>query len=68
MRRSERTTAVCVIRVERQSTGPLITLRVNYDIVRHSTDAPRITTDVEEALVAVREFLEHATGEQLTRP
>lgn len=68
MQKSERTTAVCVIRVERQPTGPLITLRINYDIARRSTDALRTTNDVDEALVAVREFLEHSTGEQLARP
>jgi hypothetical protein len=67
VQRPERTAAVCVIRIERQSSGPLITIRINYNIAGVSTDAVQTESDVGSALVAVREFLEHASGEQLAR-
>ncbi len=62
MQRTEPTTAVCVIRIERQPTRPLITIRINYDITRVSTDAVRVMSDAESALDTVRDFLEHASG------
>ena len=65
MQPPERATAVCVIRVARQSSGPLITIRINYDIATVPTDTLSSTSDIGAALVAVREFLEHASGEQL---
>jgi hypothetical protein len=52
-----------VIRIERQASRPLITIRVNYDIARFSIDALQNVPDVGAALVAVRKFLEHASGE-----
>jgi len=65
VQRTEPTTAVCVVRIERQPTRPLITIRINYDITRVSTDAVRVMADAEAALEAVRDFLEHASGERV---
>ena len=65
MQPPKRATAVCVIRVARQSSGPLITMRINYDIATVPTDTMLSTSEIGEALVAMREFLERASGEQL---
>lgn len=48
---------MCVVRVETQAHGVLITLRFNPDIERLSTGAESTTADAAAALRTVREFL-----------
>jgi hypothetical protein len=50
--------AVCVIRLEHQSDGPLIALRLTLDINSTSGERRMTFIDLEEALAAVREFIE----------
>ncbi|WP_159403727.1 hypothetical protein [Streptomyces sp. NRRL S-646] len=48
---------VCVVRVEAQPYGPLITVRVKPDLGQALT-AKATTTDTEAAVTLVREFLQ----------
>jgi len=47
----------CVIRVETQGSGVLITLRTNLDADQVSTERLRRVAEVETAVQVVREFL-----------
>jgi hypothetical protein len=51
-------TGVCLVRIERQRRGVLVTLRTNDDIEQLSTERARVVADVAEAVRAVRDFLE----------
>jgi hypothetical protein len=50
-------TGVCVIRVEVQSRGILITLRINPDAEQVSTERVHRVADVETAVQIVSDFL-----------
>lgn len=50
-------TGVCVIRVEVQRRGILITLRINPDAAQVSTERVRRVADVETAVQIVSDFL-----------
>lgn len=47
---------VCVIRVELQGAGALITLRSNIDIANVSGESSLVVADTDAALAAVRAF------------
>ena len=49
--------AVCVVRVERQDAGLLITLVINADIDRVSTPRLLHYADIDAAVDAIRRFL-----------
>jgi hypothetical protein len=51
-------TGVCVVRVEAQSIGILITLRINPDAEQVSTERVLKVADVETAVQIVSEFLD----------
>jgi hypothetical protein len=51
-------TGVCLIRIEIQQRGPLITLRTNDDIQQVSTERVQVVADVDTAVDAVRTFLD----------
>jgi hypothetical protein len=53
-------TSVCVIRVERQAHGLLITLLTTLDIAAGTEDPPRRFADPGAALNAVAAFLDAA--------
>ncbi|MEC4018793.1 hypothetical protein [Streptomyces sp. H27-D2] len=57
MAAGETRTGVCVVRVEAQTHGLLITLRLNPEIERFSTGVSVSTADAESAVQIVREFL-----------
>ncbi|MFG2502983.1 hypothetical protein ACGFSB_32850 [Streptomyces sp. NPDC048441] len=48
---------VCLVRVEVQTRGVLITVRTHTDVERDTTAARTSTTDAESAVQTVREFL-----------
>jgi|tagenome__1003787_1003787.scaffolds.fasta_scaffold19902991_2 hypothetical protein len=50
-------TGVCLVRIEIQQRGLLITLRTNDDIEQISTERVQIVADVDAAVDAVRGFL-----------
>jgi len=50
-------TGVCVIRIELQSSGVLITLLENPDVEQVSTAQTSVQADVDAAVQAVQEFL-----------
>jgi hypothetical protein len=50
-------TGVCLVRIERQGSGVLITLRTNDDIRQLSTERVDTVADVGAAVQLVREFL-----------
>lgn len=50
-------TGVCLVRIEAQGRGVLITLRTNDDIDQVSTERVRTVADVGAAVQMVREFL-----------
>lgn len=50
--------AVCVVRVERQSSGLLITVTVHRDVLNEHSDPPQHFSDVGDAIGAVTGFLE----------
>ena len=50
-------TGVCLVRIERQGSGVLITLRTNDDIRQLSTERVDTVADVGAAVQMVREFL-----------
>lgn len=55
-------TGVCVVRVEVQSRGILITLRINPDVEQVSTERVLKVADVETAIQIVSEFLDSFAG------
>jgi hypothetical protein len=57
MRHNPGSTAVCIVRVERQGDGLLITLLTNSNIAEASSERSTKLTGIDEALAAVREFL-----------
>jgi hypothetical protein len=58
MARSIPKTAVCIIRVERQSWGLVITVTVNRDVSRARPEEPVRFTSTSEAAAAVAGFLD----------
>ncbi len=50
-------TAVCILRIERESWGLVITVTVNRDISRAYQEEPVRYTSTSEAAAAVAEFL-----------
>jgi hypothetical protein len=50
-------TGICLVRIEAQNRGLLITLRMNSDVLQVSSEQILIVMDVEAAVQAVREFL-----------
>jgi len=50
-------TGVCLVRIEAQDSGVLITLRTNADVQQVSTEQILVVADVEVAVQVVREFL-----------
>ncbi|MEV7888637.1 hypothetical protein ACWD3I_20245 [Streptomyces sp. NPDC002817] len=59
MRHEPNRTGVCLIRIEVQRGGVLVTVRQNPDIEQVSTERVLTFPDVESAVAAVREFLGH---------
>jgi hypothetical protein len=57
MRHDPWRTGVCVVRIEIQRSGVLITLRTNADVTRPSAERVVVLADVNAAVEAVREFL-----------
>ena len=57
MRNDHSRTGVCVVRVESQRSGVLITVRTNADVVQLSAERVIVVADVEAAVEAVRAFL-----------
>jgi hypothetical protein len=53
---------ICLVRIERQGSGVLITLRTNDDIEQVSTERVRTVADVAAAVQIVREFLDAYAG------
>ena len=51
-------TGVCVLRVQRQTTGLLITVITNPDVETRAAERSRRLPDVDAATSAVHEFLE----------
>jgi hypothetical protein len=58
MARSESRTSVCIIRIERESWGLIITVTVNRDVSRARAEAPVRFTTPSEAAAAVARFLD----------
>jgi hypothetical protein len=50
-------TGVCVVRIETQRSGILITLRTNADVAQLSAERVIVVAEVEAAVEAVRKFL-----------
>lgn len=50
-------TGVCVVRIERQRGGILITLRSNADVAKLPVERVIVVADVEAAVETVRRFL-----------
>jgi hypothetical protein len=57
MRHDPPRTGVCLVRIENQRSGMLITLRINNDVTQLSTERVVIVADIEAAVEAVRTFL-----------
>lgn len=57
MRHGPSKSGVCVVRIERQRRGMLITLRIIPDVTQVSTVRVEVVADIETALKTVREFL-----------
>jgi hypothetical protein len=56
--------AVCIIRVEVESWGPVITMTVNHDIATGSAEPVVRFADTGEAAAAVAAFLESFSQEK----
>lgn len=56
-------TGVCVLRVQRQPSGLLITVLMNPDVDTRTAEESRRLPDVEAATAAVHEFLERFAEE-----
>ena len=63
MRRHPSRAAVCILRVEEESWGLLITMTVNRDIASRSAEPLVRFSDIEEATAAVAAFLQSFAGE-----
>jgi hypothetical protein len=50
-------TGVCLVRIQTQQRGVLITLRTNDDVEQVSTERVQVVTDIDAAVAAVRAFL-----------
>jgi hypothetical protein len=50
-------TGVCVVRIESQRSGILVTLRTNADVAKLPVERVIVVADVEAAVEAVRSFL-----------
>jgi hypothetical protein len=61
MMRRQPKAAVCIVRVEPQSWGQLITVTVNRDVARSATEAATCYSEPEAALAAVADFLRSLT-------
>ena len=57
MRANPGRTGVCLVRIESQRSGVLITLRTNPDIDQISTERVVVMADIGAATEAVRSFL-----------
>jgi hypothetical protein len=57
MQKNASRAGVCVVRIETQGSGVLITLRTNNDIEQVSTERVCTVADVGAAVQMVREFL-----------
>lgn len=57
MRCAPNRTGVCLVRIEAQDDGTLITVRLNSDVGQVSTERMNSFQDVEAAVEAVRDFL-----------
>lgn len=57
---------VCVVRIEEQGRGVLITLRTNADIEQLSTERVQTVADVGAAVLVVEEFLTAFTRSRLS--
>ena len=51
-------TGVCVLRLEHQQSGVLVSLRLNPDISQWSLERERQFSDTDAALQAVRDFVQ----------
>lgn len=59
----ERTAAVCIVRVEPQTVGVLITLIVNRNIAAAKAEPPSYFSEVTAATSAIEKFLHTVTRE-----
>jgi hypothetical protein len=57
MRKNALRAGICVVRIETQGSGVLITLRTNNDIEQISTERVYTVADTGAAVQIVREFL-----------
>jgi hypothetical protein len=57
MRHRPGSTAVCIVRAERQRGGMLITLLTNRDITEASTKRSDKFTEIDDVVAALRAFL-----------
>ena len=57
MRNDRSRTGVCVIRVESQRRGVLVTVRTNADVAQLSAEHVMVVANIEAAVEAVRDFL-----------
>jgi sensor domain CHASE-containing protein len=53
---------VCVVRIEHRRSGVFIKLHQNADVEQISTVRTSVTTDIDTAVQAVREFLSSFTA------
>jgi len=58
MNRCAQPTAICVVRLERNSNGLLISLRLNLDIEAESGEWRQSFVDVDQAMAAIQGFVE----------
>jgi hypothetical protein len=58
MKRQPQPTAICVIRLDHRGDGLLISLRLNADIEEASGEWARHLTDIDEAIITIRQFAE----------
>jgi len=56
--RCDRPTAVCVVRLDHQRNGLLISLRLNLDIAAASGEWRQTFADIDAAIAAIRMFAE----------
>lgn len=63
----EQGTAICIIRMEPQPAGTLISIRVNADIRETSGERQYHFADADDALAAVRDFVQRIVGGQAAR-
>jgi hypothetical protein len=66
MPRRRSRTAVCIVRVEAESWGLVITVTINRDVANASAEPAVRFSDTRDATAAVAEFLESFTRDQGT--